>query len=322
MSARFGKRFTRLVACLVTLTLITGQTGCLSFAYKESASSEQAPGWNRVGVTAVAIEPRLDARDMPRTHDLLEDKTVQGAAVGGAGGAGVGAAACLAAGPYAAVLCPFVLVAYTSLGLTLGGAVGTLEQDKDDAEQAFAEVPTGTAIQVELKEKVMAVALRETSYEILDLGAHSPTSPPRSTPSPGDVYGHLEHDAHSGQVEYAEPVTYALPREKGIDAVLEVNLRRILARGMAGWKGEFRIELMSRSRLIRASDGHILANRTHYYTGPAEQIGANAADQKDKIRRSIRIGIETLAHDIVAETLLGGGNSAHSAASGLPEFVD
>ena len=38
--------------------------------------------------------------------------------------------------------------------------------------------------------------------------------------------------------------------------------------------------------------------------------------------RSIRIGIETLAHDIVTETLLGGGYSAHSAETSLPEFMD
>jgi len=315
MNLRFRKNFVRLVASLVTIALITSQTGCANFSLKESSSPEQPPGWNRVGVASLAREPRLETMDMPRTHGILEDKGVQGAAGGGAAGAGAGLALCTPS----AIFPPAYAICVAGLGLSgmaVGLGVGEVKQNKDDAEKTLGGVQSGTRIQNELRERVVVAARSKTSYEIVDLGAHHPP------PSREDSHEQFEYAGHSGQLEYAEPVEYVFPREAGIDVVLEMTLHKVLAQGLGGWKDEFEIKLTSRSRLIRISDDRILASRIHYYRGPSQRIGENAAEQTDKIRHSIRIGIETLAHDIVAETLLHGATGADSNERGHPEFMD
>ncbi len=320
MNARFRKSLVRLVAGLATVTLITGQVGCAGFGPKEPSTPEPPPDWGRVGLASVAVEPSLEALGMPRTHSLVEDKAVQGGTAGAATGTAVGFAVCSPS----VFFPPAYAICIAGLGLTgmaAGGGIGAVEQNKDDAEETFAAVRKGSAIQDVLRKKVMAIARHETSYAILDLGARPQPPAHPKTPSSVAPYGEPEPLEHAGRFDYL-PFKHGFSQETGVDVVLEMILDKVLAQGLGGWKDEFEIRLTGRSRLIRVFDGRVLANRAHYYTGPAERIGASAAEQTDRVRRSIRIGIETLAHDIVTETLLGGGYGTHSGVSSLPDFMD
>ena len=143
----------------------------------------------------------------------------------------------------------------------------------------------------------MGIARNRTAYTIVDLGARQ--EPPADT--------HQE-------------IAYAFPDQAGIDAVVETHLTHVLAQGTG--KATFQIVFTCRSRVIRTPDGRLLARNVHRYQGPSLKVSASAEAQKKQILHSFQIGFESLAQDIVEETLLRAATLAARPHPELPEFLD
>ncbi len=274
---------------LVAVVAAVGLLGCAPAPPPKLPSETERAGFGTVGVVAARFPPQ----DMHLTDAVI------GKDAGAAGGAGKGAQNGARKAwdegrdilndlppelrPIGLVIIPLFVVVGAAIGATVG-AIDGAEQAiaKDAAEEirvCISEVLMTPQIQRNARNRVLAVAIRETSRSFVAINDQGPFVP-------------------------QAPIGYRSLADRGIDTVLEVS---ILKAGLAGGRGDhldLQAFFLAQVRVVRVADDSEIFRREGWYGTEYHPLHKLCADNGRVLQAALEGVYANMADAIVEEVFL------------------